>query len=130
MNALQTLAAGINSIAGLPTPLSIGFMAKDNVLCIYPVKNGSVIDEDFAGNQETRLYYEIAIRTQDQEIGNAVMWLISTYVAHLTDLPSSEYRFESIETTSEPSIVQADTKGFFTYSIDIAMNVLTNKYKE
>lgn len=130
MNALEALTNALNTIQDMPQKVSMGFLSADDALCIYPTKNGSVIEEDFAGNQELRLYYEIAIRTQNQELGNTIMWLVSDFVKKLGDLPSDEFKFEKIETTSEPSITQADARGFFVYAIDIAMNVTTNKYKE
>lgn len=129
MNALETLLKAINSIPDMPQKASLGFLSADEMLCLYPTKNGSVVDEDFAGNQETRLYYELAIRTQDQSLGNQIMWIVSDFVKSLTDLPSDQFHFGKIETTSEPSISQADTRGFFLYTLDVAMNVTTNKYR-
>lgn len=130
MNALETLTAAINGIKDMPQRLSMGFLSADDALCIYPTKNGSVVDEDFAGNQETRLYYEIAIRTKDQQLGNTIMWLVSDFVKQLKELPSDDFHFDKIETTSEPSITQADSRGFFVYTLDVALNVTSNKYKE
>lgn len=130
MNALKTLTDAINTIPDMPQRVSKGFLSADESLSIYPTKNGSVIDEDFAGNQETRLYYEIAIRTKDQHLGNTIMWLVSDFVKQLKKLPSDDFHFEKIETTSEPSITQADSRGFFVYTLDIALNVTSNKYKE
>ncbi|KRL10732.1 phage tail terminator protein [Schleiferilactobacillus perolens] len=130
MNALKELADAINAMPDMPQKVSVGFLSADETLSIYPTKNGSVIDEDFAGNQETRLYYEVAIRTIDQQLGNAIMWSVSDFVKHLKELPSDDFRFETIETTSEPSITQADSRGFFVYTLDVALNVTSNKYKE
>ncbi|MCT2908576.1 minor capsid protein [Schleiferilactobacillus harbinensis] len=130
MNALKTLADAINAIPDMPKKVSMGFLSADESLSIYPTKNGSVVDEDFAGNQETRLYYEIAIRTKDQQLGNTIMWLVSDFVKQLKDLPSDDFQFDKIETTSEPSITQADSRGFFVYTLDVALNVTSNKYKE
>lgn len=128
MNALETLASAINTITDLPQKATMGFLSADDQLCVYPTQHGTVVDEDFAGNQELRLYYEVAIRTKDQQLGNTIMWLISDFVKHLKELPSNDFHFEKIETTSEPSITQADSRGFFVYTIDIAMNVTANKY--
>lgn len=128
MNALETLASAINTITDLPQKVTKGFLSADDQLCIYPTQHGTVVDEDFAGNQELRLYYEVAIRTQDQQLGNMLMWLISDFVKHMTDLKSDEFGFESIEVTSEPSLSQADARGFFLYTTDVAVNVTTNKY--
>lgn len=131
MNVLQTLQQAINGIPALPMQAKLGFLQAGESFCVYPTKNGSVIDEDFAGNQEMRLYYEVGVRTKDQELGNQIMWLVSDLVRGLISLgvDSNNWRFQSIEATSEPAISQADTQGFFVYAFDCAVNITTNKYR-
>lgn len=127
MNVLDLLTKKLNEMPDLPQHASMGFLQAADAFSIYPTKSGQVIEQDFDGNQEIRLYYEAAIRTQDQQKGNALMWSVSGFVNNLKTLDSAQFRFLKAEATSEPSISQADAQGFFVYTFDFAVNVMTHK---
>lgn len=129
-DVLKMLVDGINAQPDLPQKVKPGFLQADDAFGLYPTKSGQTVDEDFAGNQEKRLYFEAAIRTQKQGVGNSLMWLVSTYIDQLTDLSSDNFRFLKAEATSEPAISQADLQGYVVYSFDFAVNIMVNKYRK
>lgn len=131
MDLVERLSDSLNKIESLPTRVRIGYMQPDDYLALYPLPGSSVRDEDWSGNQTKHMNYEVAIRTQDPQLGNDSLWRISDYLEQVTDIKSKNdsFQFEKIEQNGLPSITQQDDQGYSVFSLDFFVEVITNNRK-
>ena len=79
----------------LAIPARLDYLGEHEDLVIYPLPGGKVEAEDMAGTQTVSLPFEIAIKSQDQSLTNATLWLINTSLSQLDlDLPSLNQSYE------------------------------------
>ncbi len=105
----------------LAIPARLDYLGEHEDLVIYPLPGGKVEAEDMAGTQTVSLPFEIAIKSQDQSLTNATLWLINTSLSQLDlDLPSlnQSYEFLGLE-VAKPFLNDLDEQGFYIYQLDI-----------
>ena len=71
------------------------------------------------------LPFEIAIKSKDQSLTNATLWLINTSLSQLDlDLPSlnQSYEFLGLE-VAKPFLNDLDEQGFYIYQLDITASL-------
>ncbi len=94
-----------------------------------PCRVSRVLDEDYAGNQQWQMNYEVGTRTKNQQQANTTLWLVSQALDVLTadDLVSSNdsFEFESLTINGQPSISEQDTQGYSTYQLSFSVTVNT-----
>lgn len=110
----------INTL-GLPLKCKLDYLSEDESLSVYPLPGGKVEDEDMAGTQILSLPYEIAIKSKDQQMLNAILWKINTELSKIGfELPSSNNSYTFIALTVEtPSLNDADEQAFYIYLLDL-----------
>ena len=109
----------------LAIPARLDYLGEHEDLVIYPLPGGKVEAEDMAGTQTVSLPFEIAIKSQDQSLTNATLWLINTSLSQLDlDLPSlnQSYEFLGLEVT-KPFLNDLDEQGFYIYQLDITASL-------
>nr|DAN10246.1 MAG TPA: Minor capsid protein [Caudoviricetes sp.] len=103
----------------------LDYLGEHEDLVIYPLPGGKVEAEDMAGTQTVSLPFEIAIKSQDQSLTNATLWLINTSLSQLDlDLPSlnQSYEFLGLE-VAKPFLNDLDEQGFYIYQLDITASL-------
>ncbi|MEM1455578.1 minor capsid protein [Pediococcus pentosaceus] len=125
MDLAERLAEKINQLEDLPTPIHIGFLTVDNSLQLYPAPGSRDLSQDWYGTKERELNFEIAIRTDDSDLGSKCLWNISNAIDGLQTLISKDesFEFNSIEMTGLPFISNQDTEGFSIYSLNFKVNI-------
>ncbi|MBZ2024491.1 minor capsid protein [Streptococcus sanguinis] len=109
----------------LAIPARLDYLGEHEDLVIYPLPGGKVEAEDMAGTQTVSLPFEIAIKSQDQSLTNATLWLINTSLSQLDlDLPSlnQSYEFLGLE-VAKPFLNDLDEQGFYIYQLDITASL-------
>ncbi|WP_314365824.1 minor capsid protein [uncultured Streptococcus sp.] len=109
----------------LAIPARLDYLGEHEDLVIYPLPGGKVEAEDMAGTQTVSLPFEIAIKSQDQSLTNAALWLINTSLSQLDlDLPSlnQSYEFLGLE-VAKPFLNDLDEQGFYIYQLDITASL-------
>lgn len=106
---------------GLPLTPRLDYLNEGEDLVIYALPGGKVEDEDMAGTQILSLPYEIAIKSEDQQKANAILWKINTELSKIGfELPSSNNSYTFLALTVEtPSLNDADEQGFYIYLLDL-----------
>ncbi|WP_076637289.1 minor capsid protein [Lactiplantibacillus plantarum] len=129
MDLLERLAASINQVPNLPMKCTLGYLPVADSLSLYPLPGSRVLDEDYAGNQQWQMNYEVGTRTKNQQQANTTLWLVSQALDVLTadDLVSSNdsFEFESLTINGQPSISEQDTQGYSTYQLSFSVTVNT-----
>jgi len=129
MDLLERLVGVINQVPNLPMRCKLGYLTAADSLSLYPLPGSRVLDEDYAGNQQWQMNYEVGFRTKDQSKANSVLWLVSQALDILTDeeLVSSNnsFEFESLTINGQPSISEQDTQGYTTYQLSFFVIVNT-----
>ncbi|MGX6407179.1 phage tail terminator protein [Lactiplantibacillus plantarum] len=129
MDLLERLAASINQVPNLPMKCTLGYLTVADSLSLYPLPGSRVLDEDYAGNQQWQMNYEVGTRTKNQQQANTTLWLVSQALDVLTaaDLVSSNdsFEFESLTINGQPSISEQDTQGYSTYQLSFSVTVNT-----
>ncbi|RWU87230.1 minor capsid protein [Lactiplantibacillus plantarum] len=129
MDLLERLAASINQVPNLPMKCTLGYLTVADSLSLYPLPGSRVLDEDYAGNQQWQMNYEVGTRTKNQQQANTTLWLVSQALDVLTadDLVSSNdsFEFESLAINGQPSISEQDTQGYSTYQLSFSVTVNT-----
>lgn len=129
MDLLERLAASINQLPNLPMKCTLGYLTVADSLSLYPLPGSRVLDEDYAGNQQWQMNYEVGTRTKNQQQANTTLWLVSQALDVLTadDLVSSNdsFEFESLTINGQPSISEQDTQGYSTYQLSFSVIVNT-----
>ncbi|MBP5833253.1 phage tail terminator protein [Lactiplantibacillus plantarum] len=129
MDLLERLAASINRVPSLPMKCTLGYLTVADSLSLYPLPGSRVLDEDYAGNQQWQMNYEVGTRTKNQQQANTTLWLVSQALDVLTtdDLVSSNksFEFETLTINGQPSISEQDTQGYSTYQLSFSVIVNT-----
>nr|DAD60978.1 MAG TPA: Minor capsid protein [Caudoviricetes sp.] len=109
----------------LAIPARLDYLGEHEDLVIYPLPGGKVEAEDMAGTQTVSLPFEIAIKSKDQSLTNATLWLINTSLSQLDlDLPSlnQSYEFLGLE-VAKPFLNDLDEQDFYIYQLDITASL-------
>ncbi|MGT2800830.1 minor capsid protein [Streptococcus marmotae] len=120
----QVLLDFINSL-GLPIRGGHDYLSETEGLVIYPLPGGQVDSEDMAGNREISLPFEIAMKSQDQEVVNATLWQINTALSNFElDLPSQNgsYVFQKLD-VNQPFLNDLNEDGFYIYMLDVTAHL-------
>lgn len=95
-------------------------------IVLYSLPGGTVVEEDFAGNKTERYMFEVAMRSQDQELINRTLFKIAELINDpgftLTSNDDS-FHFTDIEMSGFPHVVSIDVEGFAVYSLDFAVTI-------
>lgn len=126
MDINERLCDVINDIPNLPQECKIGYLLTDDSFQLYSIPGGRTISEDYAGNLDKELIYEVAIRTQDVEMANQLLWLVANMIENLSSLESEDnsFTFESIEITGTPFISEQDIRGYSVYALNFKVNII------
>lgn len=126
MDINERLCDVINAIPDIPQECKIGYLLADDSFQIYSIPGGRTISEDYAGNKDKELIYEVGIRTQDQEMADKLLWLVANMIEDLEVLESldNSFEFESIEITGTPFVSEQDTRGYSVYALDFKVNII------
>lgn len=124
-NDFSTVLLNYIKKLNLAIPARLDYLGEHEDLVIYPLPGGKVEAEDMAGTQTVSLPFEIAIKSQDQSLTNATLWLINTSLSQLDlDLPSlnQSYEFLGLE-VAKPFLNDLDEQGFYIYQLDITASL-------
>lgn len=117
----------LNYIKGLnlAIPARLDYLDETEDLVVYPLPGGKVEKEDLAGTQTVSLPFEIAIKSQDQSLNNAILWQINTALSKLDlDLPSLNHSYEFLSLdVAKPYLNDLDEKGFYVYLLDVTASL-------
>ncbi|QHJ80573.1 MAG: hypothetical protein [Caudoviricetes sp.] len=129
MDVLNQLAKSINkNVSELPTKLLLGYVDKDKPLSLYAQPGSKILEEDYDGNQEKLLPFEIAFKTQDLAKGNAVMYAISTYLDNLDHLDTDgSYTVQSLDIDPQPFLTTIDVADNGLFLLDFSLTIYTQK---
>ncbi|WP_318766586.1 phage tail terminator protein [Lactiplantibacillus carotarum] len=131
MDLLERLRDAINQVPSLPMKCILGYLTTDDSLALYPLPGSHLLEEDYAGNQEWQMNYEVAFRTKDQQKANATLWLVSQRIDTLMDddlvSADSSFEFEALEINGQPNISEQDVRGYSTYQLSFAVTVSTTQ---
>ncbi|PWU66578.1 minor capsid protein [Gracilibacillus dipsosauri] len=113
----------INSL-NLYTNSIIGVLEDDESISIMAMPGGSeTVFFDGVRDKD----YNVQINTKSKNQQNCINALTKIYqtLENLNELPSSNgsYDFESISTTSLPSLLMYDENGFFIYELSIVAKI-------
>ncbi|EGP5600636.1 capsid protein [Enterococcus faecium] len=126
MDINERLCDVINAIPNLPQECKIGYLLTDDSFQMYSIPGGRTISEDYAGNKDKELMYEVAIRTQDVQMADQLLWLVANMIEDLDELKSYDdsFKFESIEITGTPFISEQDIKGYSVYALNFKIKII------
>lgn len=117
----------LNYIKGLnlAIPARLDYLDETEDLVVYSLPGGKVEKEDLAGTQTVSLPFEIAIKSQDQSLNNAILWQINTALSKLDlDLPSLNHSYEFLSLdVAKPYLNDLDEKGFYVYLLDVTASL-------
>ena len=117
----------LNYIKGLnlAIPARLDYLDETEDLVVYPLPGGKVEKEDLAGTQTVSLPFEIAIKSQDQSLNNAILWQINTALSKLDlDFPSLNHSSEFLSLdVAKPYLNDLDEKGFYVYLLDVTASL-------
>ncbi len=125
MDLYERLYDKIESLE-LPMNCYMGFLLdQENTLCVYPLPGSRTIEKYFDGTRERQMLYEIGFFTDDQQLADQTMWMITEYLDQTETLESENDNFESfdIEVSETPFISQIDNRGLSTYLLDIKIMI-------
>lgn len=106
---------------GLPIEARLDYLTEHEDLVIYPLPGGKIIQLFMDGTKEMELVFEVAVKSKDQELANAIMWSINEALSQIDlSIPSKNgsYQFLSLETT-KPFLLEKDDQGYFIYLLDL-----------
>ncbi|KAA8364793.1 phage tail terminator protein [Leuconostoc carnosum] len=128
MDLIERLADKINELPNLPQTMIIGQLSNANDFGFYSQPGSQVISQDWSGIQERLLPFEVALRTNDFELGNNTLWRISELLDGMTRLETDEtYTFNKINIEPQPflAIIDVSEKGVFLldFSVEITQQI-------
>lgn len=128
MDLIERLADKINELPNLPQTMIIGQLSNANDFGFYSQPGSQVISQDWSGIQERLLPFEVALRTDDFELGNNTLWRISELLDGMTRLETDEtYTFNKINIEPQPFLAMIDVskKGVFLldFSVEITQKI-------
>lgn len=115
------LVRHINTL-DLPLTARLDYVRETDDLVVYPLPGGEVKEQFMDGTQEIRLPFEIAIKSTDQELANAILWTINTALTDFDlDISSGNdsYTFLGLD-VSKPFLNEKDAQGYYIYLLDVA----------
>lgn len=126
MDINERLCDVINAIPNLPQECKIGYLLSEDSFQLYSIPGGRTISEDYAGNKDKELIFEVGIRTQDQEMADKLLWLVANLIEDLEELESNDnsFVFQSIEVTGTPFVSEQDTRGYSVYALNFKVNII------
>lgn len=129
MDFTDRIRDSINSIDELPIKIRKGYLSTDESLVIYPLPGSQVLTEYYDGIKDQQLNYEIAMKSQDGDKIERVLWIISDYLEQLEEITSlnKSFEFNSLAITSKPFINDADEQGWFVFLLDFQVKLTTFK---
>ncbi|KAA8371894.1 capsid protein [Leuconostoc carnosum] len=127
MDLIERLADKINSI-DLPQMMIIGQLSEASDFGFYSQPGSQVISQDWSGIQERLLPFEVALRTDDIELGNNTLWKISELLDSTNSLETDgTYEFNKINIEPQPFLAMIDVsnKGIFLldFSVEITQKI-------
>lgn len=128
MDLYERLFDEINSLE-LPMTCYMGFMIDEtNTLCLYPLPGSRTTEQYFDGTREREMLYEVGFMTDDQQLADQTLWMITEYIDGLNDIQSQNNSFETfdVEVSETPFVSEMDSRGLSTYLLDI--KVMINQY--
>lgn len=129
MDFTDRIKDSINSIGELPIKIRKGYLSTDESLVVYPLPGSQVLTEYYDGIKDQQLNYEIAMKSEDGDRIERVLWLISDHLEQLEDIQSNNksFEFNSLTITSKPFINNADEQGWFVFLLDFQVKLTTFK---
>ncbi|MGV3311322.1 minor capsid protein [Streptococcus suis] len=100
----------------------VDYVDEKEDLALYPMPGGSIESEDLAGNQTVALNFGIAVKSQDQQKANAILWEINAELTRFDlNLPSQNqsYEFLGLSVINTPSLNELDEQGYYIYQLEI-----------
>ena len=116
----EVLCSYLNSL-NLPLKARLDYFNESDDLVINLISGGRVEQLYMDGSQEISLPFEIAVKSQDNQKANSIMWTIHTALSDFNiQLPSlnGSYQFLSLE-VGKPAINGRDEQDFFIYTLNI-----------
>jgi hypothetical protein len=99
----------------------LDYFNESDDLVINLISGGKVEQLYMDGSQEISLPFEIAVKSQDNQKANSIMWTIHAALSEFNlQLPSlnGSYQFLSLE-VGKPAINGRDEQDFFIYTLNI-----------
>ncbi|MGY3717066.1 minor capsid protein [Sutcliffiella cohnii] len=129
MDFMERLTDKVNEMQGLPVPLRIGYLGKDESFVVYPLPGSRVVQEYMDGTKDWQLNYEFAMKSKSQSKIHATLWLVQNQLEALKDLTSKDgsFAFEELVVTNKPFINQLDDQGWFVFLLNIQANITVFK---
>lgn len=113
----------LDHLNGLNLPLTarLDYLAEHDDLVVYALPGGRVEEEDLAGTQVVSLPFEVAIKTREQQLANAMLWQINTALSALDlELSSANHSYTYLSLTVEaPSLNDLNEQGYYIYLLDV-----------
>lgn len=122
MDLIERLADKINTLPDLPQQLIIGQLSSQCDFGFYSQPGSQVISQDWSGIQERSLPFEVALRTDDFELGNNTLWKISELLDSVQRLETDgSYTFNKINIEPQPflSMIDVSEKGVFLLDFNV-----------
>lgn len=116
----EVLCDFVNSL-NLPLEARLDYFNEKDDLVINLISGGRVVQLFMDSTQEISLPFEIAVKSQDNQKANSIMWTIHAALSEFNlQLPSlnGSYQFLSLE-VGKPAINGRDEQDFFIYTLNI-----------
>ena len=120
-NDFQIVLCNYVNTLNLGLKARIDYFNEKDDLVINLISGGRVEQLFMDGSQEISLPYEIAVKSNDNQRANAIIWTIHSYLSQFgIQLPSlnNSYQFLEME-IAKPSVSGQDEQGFFIYTLTI-----------
>lgn len=129
MDLESVLQKTINTI-DLPVAIKRGYMNGKKIpeLRLYMLPGSNVISCDYEGNKTEQFNFEIAMRSDDEALINQCLFSIAELLGdHEFSVVSQDgsFIFNTLQLTSFPHIISADTTGVAVYVLDFQVVVDT-----
>lgn len=114
---------------GLPLTARLDYLREGEDLVVYSLPGGKVKQSFMDGSQEVHLPFEIAIKSTEQELANAILWTINDALADWDIFLPSEndsYQFLGLELT-KPFLNDKDEQGYYLYILDVTAHLELQK---
>ena len=112
----------------LPVDITQGYLSgkEEPEIKLYSLPGSTVLEADFAGNRTEKYNFEIAMRAQDQEQVNQVLYEIAKFISSDDFKPESQdhsFEFDSADIAGFPHITSVDVQGNAIYVLDFTITV-------
>lgn len=129
MDFMERLTDKVNEMQGLPVPLRIGYLGKDESFAVYPLPGSRVVQEYMDGTKDWQLNYEFAMKSKSHSSIHNTLWLVQNELESLDELNSENgsFEFEELVITSKPFINQLDDQGWFIFLLNVQAKITVFK---